>query len=142
VDAGPPDAASPTPRPAWATRSNAGRHALLGCIDGLLHLETCDYGCLTTAPGPHCAVPVLSNGLDLTWLDGADRQLAVPPTTLVVFDTTSGHGPALRRRHAALGGGGHPGASTSRSGRRPRRVRDHRRVGVRSLRVDAAASVR
>jgi hypothetical protein len=113
-----------------------------GCIDGLLHLETCDFGCLTT-PEAHCGVPQLSNGLDLTWLDGADRVLAVPPTTVVVFDTTSGTvqicgADTLHSAAAGIQGG-------INFQIRPAASAGDVTLGVwafRSLRVDAASSVR
>src|SRR5262245_13246190 len=82
ADAAPPDAASCS----GTQRMCLDATRFSGCIGGLRHDETCALGCLT-APEAHCAEPLISNGLDPAWLDGATLDLEVKEAELLVFDT-------------------------------------------------------
>jgi len=90
ADAGTPDAPGPDAAPCSGTgKMCLGATRLQECVGGFFRETECSFGCLAN-PDAHCGVPVLSNGLALTALNGADASLVVAAGTVVVFDTTTG----------------------------------------------------
>ncbi len=84
------DAPMPDGLPCTAAEPTCvGGDVLQSCVNGQLDEQSCAFGCLD-APAAHCGVPVLSNGLDLAWLDGADADVVVAAGETWVFETSSG----------------------------------------------------